>query len=334
MKPFDHNGPGLPGSLFGLPVMLEEAQLVVLPIPWDVTVSYQDGTSQAPQHILQASRQLDLYHPRIKEAWKLKAAMAPIPQNLLSENQITRSLAVKHVQALDESASDPTVLASKINEASENLNIYVKKLSQQYLKVGKMVGLVGGDHSTPLGLLRALAEKYDRFGILQIDAHADLRKAYEGFTYSHGSIMYNALRLPAVARLIQVGVRDYCEEEVNVMQRGMGRIKTFFDGDVKRSLLEGETWKSWCNKIIKELPPLVYISFDIDGLDPKLCPHTGTPVPGGLELHHVTYLLDELKNSGKKIIGFDLCEVGPGEWDANVGARILWELCHYTMATR
>ena len=79
-----------------------------------------------------------------------------------------------------------------------------------FLKDGKLVGLLGGDHSTPLGFIRALSERYDRFGILQIDAHADLRKAYEGFTYSHASIMYNALKIPAVHRLVQVGIRDFC----------------------------------------------------------------------------------------------------------------------------
>lgn len=334
---FDPNGLGIKGKLFGLPVVPEEADLVILPVPWEVTVSYQDGTARGPQAILNASAQIDLYHHQIKEAWKTSVAMVPVSDELLHENNKLRALAKGYIDSLDTATdSDATKLVtSKINEASENLNIFIKNISSNYLKTGKLVGLVGGDHSTPLGLMRALAEKYDRFGILQFDAHADLRKAYEGFTYSHASIMYNALKLPAVGRLVQVGIRDYCEEELNVITRSMGRVKTFFDTDLKSGLYQGKTWKAICDEIIKELPPLVYISFDIDALDPKLCPHTGTPVPGGLEFTQATYLISEVVKSRRKIIGFDLCEVAPGsiEWDANVGARMLWELSQWTVTS-
>jgi agmatinase len=194
-----------------------------------------------------------------------------------------------------------------------------------------MVGLLGGDHSTPLGFLRALSEQHNRFGILQIDAHADLRKAYEGFTYSHASIMYNALKLPAVGRLVQVGIRDICEEEVNVINRSMGRVVTFFDEDLKDKKISGTPWSALCDTIIQHLPQQVYISFDIDGLDPKLCPNTGTPVAGGLEFQEAVFLIKKVVDAGKTIIGFDLSEVaaGPSDWDANVGARLLFQLCNW-----
>jgi agmatinase len=207
----------------------------------------------------------------------------------------------------------------------------VKSTTQKLLKEGKMVGLVGGDHSTPLGFLRALAEQHNRFGILHIDAHADLRKAYEGFTYSHASIMFNALKIPAVSKLVQVGIRDFCDEETNVVTRSMGRVVTFYDDYLKDQQYKGKTWDALCDQIIHELPQLVYISFDIDGLDPKLCPNTGTPVAGGFEFHEAIYLIKKLVRSGKTIVGFDLCEVAAGEndWDANVGARILFQLCHW-----
>lgn len=334
---FDPNGLGKKGNLFGLPVEYSEAQLIIIPVPWEVTVSYREGTANAPNAILKASTQIDLHHHSINNAWQSSIAMLPISNELLTENKSLRQLAKSHIQALEEGAAieSGSLVIKKINEASENLNIYLKNLSTQYLKEGKLVGVLGGDHSTPLGLLRALATKYDRFGILQIDAHADLRKAYEGFTYSHGSIMYNALKLPSVARLVQVGVRDLCEEEVQVIDRSMGRVKTFYDQDLKALLYEGETWKAICAEIIKELPNYVYISFDIDGLDPKLCPNTGTPVPGGLEFSQAAYLIQELVKSGRKIIGFDLSEVAPSnnEWDANVGARMLWELSQWTLSS-
>jgi len=177
---------------------------------------------------------------------------------------------------------------------------------------------------------------HDRFAVLQIDAHADLRHAYEGFTYSHASIMYNVLKSPAVGRLIQLGIRDLCEEETKVMQRAMGRVVTFYDEDIKSSLYKGKNWDSICDEVVRQLPSLVYISFDIDGLDPKLCPNTGTPVAGGFEFQQIIYLLKKIVTSGKKIIGFDLNEVAPGndDWDANVGARLLYQLCNWTAVSQ
>ena len=336
MSTFDHNGPGLQGKLFGLPVEPDTADLIIIPVPWEVTVTYKAGTAGAPAAVLQASNQIDLFHHFIADAWKIPVAMLPVSDNLNLENKNLRSLALTHIQALESGNEADTgkVITTKINEACENLNIYIKNQAQNLLRAGKLVAVLGGDHSTPLGLLRALSEKYERFGILQFDAHADLRKAYEGFTYSHGSIMFNALKLPAVSRMVQVDIRDYCEEEVQMMQRASGRVKTFFDPDIKSQMAEGTTWKQICDKIIQELPPLVYISFDIDVFNPALCPNTGTPVPGGLEFDQATYLIRQVVKSGRKIIGFDLCEVGNQEWDASVGARMLWELSQYAVSSR
>jgi len=330
---FDINGPGIKGNLFGLPFTTRNARVVIVPVPWEVTVSYRTGTALGPQAILQASSQIDLFHREIKDIWQLGIAMLPISDDLYVDNKHLRLLAENHIQSLDfskESESD-NIITDKINAACENLNIYIKNTCSRLLREGKLVGLLGGDHSTPLGFLRALSEKYDRFGILQIDAHADLRKAFEGFQYSHGSIMFNALKLPAVGKIVQVGIRDFCEEEMQMMQRAGGRIKTFFDSELKEAQFNGISWAVQCQEIIRELPDLIYISFDIDGLNPALCPHTGTPVPGGFELEQLSFLLKQIVKSEKKIIGFDLCEVAPGhnEWDANVGARTLWELCNW-----
>jgi len=331
---FDHNGPGIKNKLFGLPFSPEQARMIIVPVPWEVTVSYKTGTALGPQSILNASTQIDLYHREIKEVWKLGVAMLPVSEKMLEENNILRSLAASHIRSLETNTVSEAnqLITEKINDACETLNIYIKNTCKQYLKEGKVVGILGGDHSTPLGLIRALTEQHARFGVLQIDAHADLRKSYEGFIYSHGSIMYNLLKLPAVSKIVQVGIRDFCEEEALMMQRAGKRVKTFFDGDIKSSSYSGKTWASVCDEIINELPETVYISFDIDGLDPKYCTHTGTPVPGGFELDQVIYLIKALAKSGRKIIGFDLCEVAPGdtEWNANVGARVLWELCNWT----
>jgi agmatinase len=333
IQSFDPNAPGGSNGLFGLPFSIEQAEVVIVPVPWEVTVSYHTGTAQGPHAILHASSQVDLFVKDIPDAWKLGVAMQPIPQNLLDESNKLRELSAQYIKALEAGSSvnpsDPVL--NKINEACENLNIYVKSATQRLLKDGKLVGLLGGDHSTPLGFIRALSERYDRFGILQIDAHADLRKAYEGLTYSHASIMYNALKIPAVNRLVQVGIRDYCEEEMQVINRAMGRVVTFFDAEIKSAQYAGKTWDSVCDQVVQQLPDLVYISFDIDGLDPKLCPNTGTPVAGGFEFEQIVYLIKKIVKAHKKIIGFDLNEVAPGktDWDANVGARMLYNLCNW-----
>jgi agmatinase len=272
---------------------------------------------------------VDLALKDIPDAWKLGVSMLPLPHSLHEESIKLREWAARHIneRADDVKPEDPAL--RKINEACENLNIYIKSTAQKWMKEGKMVALLGGDHSTPLGLLRLLNERVDRFGVLQIDAHMDLRKAYQGFTYSHASIMYNALKLPGVSRLIQVGIRDYCDEELDVLKRAMGRVVTWFDEDLRSQMFEGKHWNAICDRIIADLPENVYISFDIDGLNPELCPNTGTPVPGGLDFQQALYLIKKVAASGRKIISFDLTEVSPGptDWDANVGARLLYQLC-------
>jgi agmatinase len=302
-------------------------------VPWEVTVSYHSGTAGGPEAILSASSQIDLAVKDIPDAWKLGITMLPLQHSMYDESEKLRDWASQHIAAFSHHREADL---KKINEACESLNIYIKSTTQKLLKDGKMVGLVGGDHSTPLGFLRTLTEHHREFGILQIDAHCDLRKAYQGFTYSHASIMYNALRISGISRLVQVGIRDYCDEELQYIERARGRVVTHFDQDIKNKLFEGQSWSHICDQIINDLPEHVYISFDIDGLNPTLCPNTGTPVPGGLEFEQATYLIKKLAMSGKKIIGFDLNEVTPAsnDWDANVGARLLYHLCNWMAVSR
>ena len=143
--------------------------------------------------------------------------------------------------------------------------------------------------------------------------------------------MYNALTIPQVSKIVQVGIRDFCQQEAELIQNSNGRIKTFFDRDIKQDRYLGKNWSQQVQEIIAELPEEIYISFDIDGLDPKLCPNTGTPVAGGFEFEEIAYLIQEISKSGKKIIAVDLNEVSPSsndEWDANVGARMLYRMCN------
>jgi len=320
-------------NLFGLPFTVSEARVVVLPVPWEVTVSYGGGTINGPKAIFQASKQVDLFDPLFPNAWKLGVAMDQLPAALIKKSKTLRKLSEAYIAKLEQ-GRDPAMDKSMsharklVNAGCLSMIEYVEKCSGSFLDQGKMVALIGGDHSTPLGFLRALAKRHQQFGVLQIDAHADLRDAYEGFTFSHASIMNNALKIKQISKLVQVGIRDYCEDEVDVIKQSRGRVKTYFDQEMKRFLYRGKSVFSLHRAIVKNLPEKVYISFDIDGLDPKLCPHTGTPVPGGFEFEEALHLIRTVVESGRTIIGMDVNEVSPGhdEWDANVGARLLFRM--------
>jgi agmatinase len=197
---------------------------------------------------------------------------------------------------------------------------------------------MGGDHSTPLGSIAAVGEHYAEFGILHLDAHHDLRKAYQGFTHSHASIMRNVVeRVPTMTRLVQVGIRDFCQEEHDLARSMPDRITVHYDRWLAEARAAGTPWSDQVKAIVGALPEHVYLSFDIDGLDPKLCPNTGTPVPGGLQFDDAAQLVREVVVSGRRIVGFDLVEVAPGaedEWDANVAMRLLYRMAAWTLASQ
>jgi agmatinase len=337
---FDPNGPASQGKLFGLPFDEDTADIIIIPVPWEVTVSYSKGTANGPEAILAASVQVDLFLKDIPEAWSAGIYMLPVPENIKADSAKNREAAAQYIQWLEQgsdegAAESMNAIPEKINQAAENLNTTIQSQARKYLQQGKLVGLLGGDHSTPLGLIRAMGEAYPEFGILQIDAHADLRKAYEDFTYSHASISYNALQIEQVKKIVQVGIRDLGQDEYDFIMQDR-RVKAFFDEDIKKNMYKGKGWHEQCRQIVEQLPEHVYITFDIDGLDPKLCPNTGTPVPGGLEFNEAVYLIKAVVYSGRKIIGFDLNEVSPGndEWDANVGARMLYHMSNLMAASQ
>jgi len=335
IKNFDPNSIGQKNSgMFGLPFSLDECETVLIPVPWEVTVSYGGGTANGPAAIMEATYQVDLFDPLAKDAWKLGIAMDEINEHVAAKSTELREKAEKCIDGLAngetyESNAQLKAYAKEIQEGCLWMNKWVKERCLHFLNQNKLVGLLGGDHSTPLGMMQALAEKHESFGVLQLDAHADLRNAYEGFEFSHASIMYNALKIKQVSKLVQVGIRDYCEEEFELIHNSNGRVKTFFDRDIKHTLYRGDSWDRICNRIIAELPETIYLSFDIDALDPKLCPNTGTPVAGGFQAEEILYLIEKIVKSGKVILAFDINEVSPSEdndWDANVASRLLYRI--------
>ncbi len=309
-----------------------EAALVLIPVPWEATTSYGGGTSRGPEAIVRASHQLDLEDPAFGTPYRAGIAFVPQDAVILVRNERARVAALEAIGALERGDEAPVALAV-VNEAGADVNGHVEAAAGTLLDAGKLVGVVGGDHSSPYGLIRALAERHpEGFGILHVDAHHDLRAAYEGFTWSHASIFYNVMEnLPAVRQLVQVGIRDYSRAE-REYAAALGERGACFDGHALfRWKAEGVPFREVCERVLAALPDKVYVSFDIDGLDPPYCPSTGTPVPGGLSFDEAAYLLETLAASGRTVIGFDLCEVAPGEqgdeWDANVGARVLYKLC-------
>lgn len=333
---FDPNDSGsLHHGVFGLPFSPEESKVILIPVPWEATVSYGEGAALGPKAILDASQQIDLFDPINPNGWKEGIAMEDIPSSIFFQSKQVREKTARYLDKYHERIIDDE-LKAEINKDCRELNNYVKEKTLTLLNEEKIIGVVGGEHSVPLGYLEALSEKYQDFGVLHIDAHLDLRNAYLGLEYSHASIFFNALKIKNISKLVSVGVRDFCEEEFNLVNKEKNRISLFTDYEIKKDIFSGKTLKNKFDEIIKELPKNVYISFDIDGLIPYLSPNTGTPVVGGFTIEEVVFLFEELISQGKKIIGFDLCEVAPGkdQWDGNVGARILYKLCLLTLKSQ
>lgn len=329
IKNFDPSAIGqVNGGIYGFPFTAEESDYIIIPVPWETTVSFGGGTKNGAHAIFEASPQLDFYFPDFPDVWKKGIAMLDIPKRLWDMTVTSRKKVEEQIELMEQGLPVDIQMIEGINLACSQMNDWIFDRVKEVKQQGKTPILVGGDHSTPLGYLNYLSSK-ETFGILHIDAHFDLRKAYEGFEYSHASIMYNALKNDRITKLVSVGIRDYCAEEVKYVEQSNGRVVPFYDATMKSDLYQGKTWDAICDAIIYALPEQVYISVDIDGLNPSLCPETGTPVPGGLEYQELIYLLKKLSESGKKIIGADLVEVGDADWDANVGARVLYNLIGY-----
>jgi len=344
---FDASAAAPPDSgLFGLDDSVESAKVVIVPVPFDATTSYKRGTADGPAAILRASHQVDLFDRQTGRPYAAGIHLLPEAAQVQAWNAEARAAADPIIEvggAFDETSAAGRALQAqrrRVNQIQEDLERWVTATVEGLLAAGKLVGVLGGDHSVPLGAMKAVARRHPGLGVLHIDAHADLRAAYEGFPQSHASIMHNVVtQLPAVARLVQVGLRDVCAEEVELIAKSGGRIRAFFDAELADERDAGVPWLTLCDRIVAELPQQVYVSFDIDGLEPALCPHTGTPVPGGLRWNETLSLLQAVVRSGRRIVGFDLTEVAPGpdpadEWDANVGARALYKLIGFALLSQ
>ncbi len=350
MKLFDPSAAASTESgLFGLPNDPGEAAVHVLPVPFDATASYRKGAWKAPAAVLRASRQVDLFDLATGRPYEAGICLLEDEDGAIASlNREASVLADRVIAAGGEIGGDPRLAAglARVNRIGAEVNALVRERTKAALESRKLPAILGGDHSAPFGAIQAAAERHPGLGLLHFDAHADLRLAYEGFDWSHASILENvARRLPAVSRIVQVGVRDLSEEEHRTIGESGGRIRTLFDRDWQSAKLEGRDLGALVREHLAALPQAVWISFDVDGLDPALCPNTGTPVPGGLGWAEALFWLDQLAGSGREVIGLDLNEVNPGPewdlersqhdaWDAIIGARLLYRLIGTALATR
>lgn len=344
---FDPSGPAAPDSgIYGLPHSAAEAGVHVIPVPFDVTTSYGSGAARGPEAILRASRQVDLYDLVTGKPYEAGIHMrAPHPR--VAELQAEGAPLARRVELAGGSeATEPELpaLLERVNAIGAELNALVRAEVEAGLDAGKLACVLGGDHAVPFGSIAAHAERTPGLGVLHFDAHADLRRAYEGFTWSHASILHNVVeRLDGVTKLVQVGLRDLSEEEHAMIEGSDGRIEVAWDREWAAARLEGRDLRQLVREKLATLPADVYVTFDVDGLEPALCPHTGTPVPGGLDWHGAMLWLEELGLSGRRVVGLDLVEVAPGPEpmaderdgiDEIVGARLLYRLIGTALLTR
>ncbi len=272
----------------------EQARVAILPVPYEGTVSYGKGTALGPSAILQASAQLEMYDEELDrriDQWGL-VTLPPV----------------------DPSGATPAEMMERIYRAA-----------LPPLRDGKLLVTLGGEHSISYGVFKALKEVRGRpFSILQIDAHADLRESYEGTPFSHASIMARAydLGLP----FVQVGIRAVSEEERLFLRRKHLDRNVYWAHDICARPEE-----EWIVDVSERLQDDVYISVDIDGLDPSIAPATGTPVPGGLGWYPTLHLLRRVAKR-HKIVGLDLMELAPMPgWHAPdfLAARLVFKMIGY-----
>ncbi len=320
-----------------LPTARTDAGVVLVGVPFDATTSYRPGTASGPLAVLEASAQVDLEDLRLGRIFDRGIVMEPIEGWIAELSAAVRPDAEVLIEVEGEPPVDEDA-RGRVNAASERVREYVREAVAGILKEGKTPGLVGGEHSVPLGAIEACAQHAGEMGILQVDAHMDLRDAYCGLTHSHASIMRNALTMvPGVKALAQIGIRDHCREEFDFARESKAKlgkpVTTIFGEDIADTGGDPVLFRNLVERALETLPDTIYVTFDIDALEVYLCPNTGTPVPGGMSFSQAAALIKAVIDSGKKVVGFDLVEVAPDpdpsvrSIDAVVGARVLYKMC-------
>ena len=322
------------GYYFRDAVSSDEGSVVIVSAPWAVTSAVGEGASYAPDAIIDASLPIGLYDNSTGVSIEGRVATAEIDYDIQESSQQLGSDADKVLSHIEDGGSISGDFfgrkLARINTGFRHMHASVARDVARYAAAGKVVGVVGGDHSVAFGAVRALSERYEGMGVLFLDAHCDMGGDSRIFDYSHRSIARNILEeIPAVSHLTMVGVRDCAERDVQEI-REHDRTSLFLAEELAAARFVGRTWKECCSDMVATLPHEVYVSLDVDVLSPECCPNTVRPVAGGLSFDEVTFLLGEIVSSGRRIVGFDLTEIVPklqAGIDAIVGARMLAKLC-------
>ncbi len=242
----------------------ETASVLLQPILYDGTCTWGKGADKALEAFLDAAENMELYDIETdSEVYKKGIYL----KDAISENQ------------------SPEAVYNK-----------VYKITKELLNTNQFLTFLGGEHSISIGIIKAFYEKYKELTVLQLDAHTDLRKSYNGSSYNHACALYDARKN---TNLIQVGIRSMDVSEKALIQKE----KCFFAHQMHHN-------NQWMNDSIEQMGDNVYITLDVDVMDPSIMPSTGTPEPGGLDWHTLTlYLKKVFKN--KNVVGFDIVELAP-----------------------
>ncbi|MDB4199126.1 agmatinase [Polaribacter sp.] len=264
---------------------LEHAKIVLIPVPYDGTSTWQKGADKGPKAFLEASENMELYDIETdSEVYK---------QGVYLTDEVTE------------------------NTSPESMVNAVHEVTKKYIKRNKFVTVFGGEHSVSIGTIRAFNEMFPNLTVLHIDAHADLRKSYDGSSCNHACAVYEASQN---TNLIQVGIRSMDVKEKSIMNLE----KTYFAHDMAIDT-------SWTDSAIDQMTENVYITFDLDAFDPSILPSTGTPEPGGLLWYET---LDFLKQvfTEKNVVGFDIVELCPNKSEKSsdfLAAKLYYKMLSY-----
>jgi agmatinase len=247
----------------------KNAKVVVLPVPFEGTVTYGKGTGKGPKAIIEASKNMELWDEEL--------------------NKNTFHIGIHTLPELKISG-DPKKTIDMIYSNSKKL-----------LQDKKFIVMLGGEHSITPGLVKAMKEEFSGLSVLQIDAHSDLREEYDFIKYSHACAMkrIHDMKIP----IVQIGIRSTSEEEQETFRKNQKNI--FLAKDIAESKSD-----RWMDDIVSKLTENVFITIDVDGLDPSIMPSTGTPEPGGLQWYSTLKLLKKVAEK-KNVVGFDMVELAP-----------------------
>lgn len=285
-------------SLDGDDADFDKAAVAILPVPYDGTVSYRSGARGGPQAIIEASRYLELYEPDLD----LEPALWGITT----------------LPALEPDASGPEANIVRVEQAIGSL-----------ADAGKLPVMLGGEHSLTIGAVRALAQRHPGLSVLQLDAHADMRDSYQGSRYSHASVMRRVREIIGNGSVVQAGVRSISSEEIqHIRGAGIPGVHFYAPGQYNNPAAIDE--------LLLGLGEIVYVTVDLDALDPSIMPAVGTPEPGGLSWQETLHILQAVAKRSR-VIGFDVMELAPNEGPTHAAftaARLTYKLIGYTLAER